>query len=221
MNNETGRLLTPSPNPQGYLFVDLFGHTKAVHRIVLKTFVGPPPPKHDACHKNGNRGDNRLSNLRWDTRANNMKDIPQETRARLAALTSARFLSLTRDQAEEVIKRLDYGESQWSVARSFGITQATISNIKLGVRWKEVERPPGFYESWKGVSSRKLTDSEIADAFRRVGDGEAIASVARAVGLSDISFRRACRGQTYRNIKRPESLVALIESRRGSRRKRG
>ena len=47
---------------------------KLVHRLVLKTFVGPCPDNHECCHNNGNSLDNRLSNLRWDTRKANVKD---------------------------------------------------------------------------------------------------------------------------------------------------
>lgn len=45
-----------------------------VHRLVLETFVGPCPDKHEGCHNDGNRTNNALSNLRWDTRSANMRD---------------------------------------------------------------------------------------------------------------------------------------------------
>lgn len=34
-----------------------------VHRAVLEAFVGPCPPNHEACHIDGNPGNNRLENL--------------------------------------------------------------------------------------------------------------------------------------------------------------
>jgi hypothetical protein len=45
-----------------------------VHRLVLEAFRGPCPPGMEACHGNGDRGDPRLSNLRWDTHRANMAD---------------------------------------------------------------------------------------------------------------------------------------------------
>ncbi len=45
-----------------------------VHRLVLETFVGLCPDGMEACHRNGDPGDNKLSNLRWDTHENNMLD---------------------------------------------------------------------------------------------------------------------------------------------------
>ena len=47
---------------------------KLVHRLVLEAFVGPCPDKKECCHNNGNSLDNRLTNLRWDTRRANCLD---------------------------------------------------------------------------------------------------------------------------------------------------
>lgn len=46
-----------------------------VHELVLFAFRGPrPTADHEACHGNGIRHDNRLSNLRWGTYADNADD---------------------------------------------------------------------------------------------------------------------------------------------------
>ena len=45
-----------------------------IHRLVLKAFVGPCPSGMEACHNNGDRTDNRLVNLRWDTKSANAFD---------------------------------------------------------------------------------------------------------------------------------------------------
>jgi hypothetical protein len=74
-----GRVLKPGLNKDGHLRVVLAaGPTKRqvfVHALVLETFVGPRPTKaHDGCHSNGIAGDNRVENLRWDTKRNNRLD---------------------------------------------------------------------------------------------------------------------------------------------------
>ena len=72
-----GNVLTPYPN-KGYPMVPLCRKGKRkmcqVHVLVLTAFVGPCPPGMQGCHGDGNRGDPRLSNLRWDTPAGNMRD---------------------------------------------------------------------------------------------------------------------------------------------------
>src|SRR5579862_2790098 len=43
----------------------------SVPRLVLRTFAGEPREGQEACHNDGNPGNNFLSNLRWDTHAAN------------------------------------------------------------------------------------------------------------------------------------------------------
>jgi hypothetical protein len=65
-------------NGKGYqvatLSVDYRNFKLLVARLVLGGFVGPCPPGQEACHENGDRSDNRLTNLRWDTPSNNNLD---------------------------------------------------------------------------------------------------------------------------------------------------
>ncbi len=46
-----------------------------IHRLVLMAFVGPCPNGMECCHYNDIADDNRLDNLRWDTRKNNHVDM--------------------------------------------------------------------------------------------------------------------------------------------------
>ena len=45
-----------------------------VHRLVLLAFVGPCPDGMVCCHNDGNKQNNHVSNLRWDTQASNIQD---------------------------------------------------------------------------------------------------------------------------------------------------
>lgn len=75
----TGKLLSPATNPGGYSILTLSKHGQhrgvQVHVLVLEAFVGPrPSAEMDACHGNGDPSDNRLENLRWDTKSANALD---------------------------------------------------------------------------------------------------------------------------------------------------
>src|SRR5260221_10985959 len=62
-----GMMLTPYGDEDGYQRVSIAGRTVAVHILVLEAFAGPKPPGMEACHGNGDRSCNDLSNLRWGT----------------------------------------------------------------------------------------------------------------------------------------------------------
>lgn len=74
-----GRVLTPKRANNGYLQVDLsklgVTHQRLLHRLVLEAFVGPHPANTEACHApDPDTSNNRATNLRWDTHANNCAD---------------------------------------------------------------------------------------------------------------------------------------------------
>src|SRR5690348_15132724 len=76
---KVGRVLKPGKNLYGYHFVVLYQTPRKrmslISRLVCEAWHGPPPtPKHEAAHWNGVRTDNRPSNLRWATGAENAAD---------------------------------------------------------------------------------------------------------------------------------------------------
>lgn len=56
------------------LRVDGIGKTFAVHVLVARAFLGERPAGKEIRHLNGNAHDNRLANLAWGTRSQNVLD---------------------------------------------------------------------------------------------------------------------------------------------------
>ena len=73
------RILKPRITKNGYVVAGLCGKTFNVHRLVLETF-SPIDEKLDTMHLNNNRIDNRLDNLRWGTRKENIQQMVREGR---------------------------------------------------------------------------------------------------------------------------------------------
>ena len=82
---DSGRRIAPrelrrSRKPLGYKQVVLIDEngakkTRPVHQLVLEAFVGPMPPGMECCHWDGDPGNNRVENLRWDTPKANADDL--------------------------------------------------------------------------------------------------------------------------------------------------
>ena len=61
--------------PKGkYKSVSLQGKTYSIHSLVATHFIGPRPDGLVVCHNDGDCLNNHVSNLRYDTQANNNKD---------------------------------------------------------------------------------------------------------------------------------------------------
>lgn len=71
-----GKVLAPQPKEAGHLWVQLGRRAQVyVHHLVLGAFVGPAPAGMVCCHWDDDPGNNKLGNLRWDTRSANVADF--------------------------------------------------------------------------------------------------------------------------------------------------
>lgn len=72
----SGKILKTESGEWGHQRVNLGRRERGlrVHRLVLEAFVGPCPPGMECCHNNGDPSDNRVENLRWDTKKSNAAD---------------------------------------------------------------------------------------------------------------------------------------------------
>lgn len=79
------------------------------------------------------------SNCRWATwkeQAANKREhyLPDVDRTRLRKQRAAAQRKLTPAMRREILARLKAGEKQWPIARSLGLSQTTVSYVKLGQR---------------------------------------------------------------------------------------
>lgn len=109
--------------------------------LVADAFLGPKPsPELEVCHNDSNYTNNRWDNLRYDTRSGNFKDkLKNGTHIRGQ---NNPWSKLTDAQVVE-IRNIGRSMTQQKVADMYGVGQATISKIILGIRFisTETDRP--------------------------------------------------------------------------------
>lgn len=137
VNTFPGRVLAQAVKRNGYRVVSLSSQNKQkqflVHRIVLEAFVFIQPDGMEACHANGDRGDNRASNLRWDTRSGNHQDKHLHGTAQVGE--KANNVKLT-DRIVAEIRRRKLTPSQ--AMREFGLSKTNAARIVNGVTWRHI-----------------------------------------------------------------------------------
>ncbi len=160
-NIKTGKILKPYLIPNGYFMVALGKNiprlkgsdgrfikaiipsrlTKClVHRLVWQAFNGPIPNGLVINHISGVKTDNRLVNLEMVTKSQDAKHafrlgLRKSPRIRGSALP---FAKLTEADIPVIRQRIANGESQYSVARAYGVARGTIQSIVNGRSWHHV-----------------------------------------------------------------------------------
>lgn len=109
-----------------------------VHKLVLKSFQGECPPGREGCHNNGDHHNNNLYNLRWDTKAANNRDKVLHGRSPKGERNY--FAKVSREEAQEVIRRYAAGERQADIGKDYGIGQRGVSAIVTGAAWPDLDR---------------------------------------------------------------------------------
>lgn len=152
--------------------------TKQVHRLLMLTFVGPPPsPKHHVCHQDGNPTNNALGNLRYGTAKENRADAVRHGTSR-----DGERHGMARLTTEDVlrIRSLPGKVPVSEIAAQHGISQDHVSDIVRGKTWILPEHfPPGWVAAGHHANakltavqvrlirsiSKQFTQREIADLF--------------------------------------------------------
>ncbi len=126
-----------------YLLVDLWNGKRfpcKVHRLVLETYTGPCPKGMECRHLNGNPSDNRLKNLKWGTRSENMQDAVQHGtigKSSLGKFGEEHPSSKLSNEERYIIFNI-YSQgiySQYNLADIFGVSQYCIRKIVINHKW--------------------------------------------------------------------------------------
>lgn len=137
-NDVTGAIKKPYLNKSnGYLTVDLYSNNKSVkvtiHRLLAETFLPNPDNKPCVDHKDGNRQNNSLSNLRWATFSDNNSRF-ETVGVRSEKIKVTHYKEKRNKRGGGHLEWLDvdcilYFDRIIDVANHFGVTQGNITPL--------------------------------------------------------------------------------------------
>jgi len=121
--------------PTVYLTVDGRKVIGQIHTLVAKAFLGPKPSaRHEVNHEDGHKTNNYAGNLEYLT---HLQNIRHSQRLGLVAFGERHPLSkLTTVKVRVIRRRYRLGDSQYSLARRYGVCRATIWQIVHRRYWK-------------------------------------------------------------------------------------
>jgi hypothetical protein len=130
------RAMALTKDQQGYIRIRLrkAGDSRfvAVHRLVAMAFLGSPPlTRPEVNHINGARDDNRVHNLEWVSRVENVRHAIDRIGNHLSG-------------EQHPLAKLDWATVRMirtsplsgdHLSRALGMTSGVISGVRLGTRW--------------------------------------------------------------------------------------
>jgi hypothetical protein len=193
-------LLKPWSDKDGYLSVALknedgYKHFR-IHRLVLALFVGECPDGMVAAHNNGNRSDNRVGNLRWDTQAGNIADkVAHGTSQRGERHGMAR---LRESDIVEMFTLANSGLFAREIAPQFGVRPVTVKKILSRSLWSHVDVP-----------ELRTPDLELQQRAisMLIAGGRSTSAIAQLAGTSLAMINAVRRGQRRMRLSHELKLV--------------
>jgi hypothetical protein len=135
-------MINPTLSKVGYPKISLmrddgFRKCGLVHQFVALAFIGPREIGMQVCHNDGDKTNNNLSNLRYDTQENNMLDAINQGTIRRGIKVNTNKLD---EEEVIVIKKLYHirGIGITLLSKIFGVSKENIKQIVFGKSWKHI-----------------------------------------------------------------------------------
>jgi hypothetical protein len=108
-----------------------------VHRIVLRTFIGPPDIGQECCHfPDSNPGNNNIHNLIWGTRKENRKHSDLAGLSTKGEAINTAKLNELKVHIIRLFVRMNLSNNE--ISQILNVHNSTVSTIKNNQQWKHV-----------------------------------------------------------------------------------
>lgn len=169
--------------------------TQGVHRLLLLTFVGPPPtPLHEGNHIDGNKRNNAMNNLEWVSASENIRHMLRLGLRKERRGADNHAAKLTEDQALDIKRRYTSGEKANVLAAEYNIQAGHVKDIGRGYRWKHL---PAMNCRERGRHMMKLTRSKVEELRALRQQGWTIRRLAERFGVSTTTIVHTVNGKYH------------------------
>jgi len=122
----------------GYEIVGIHHKTKAVHRLIAETFIPNPDNKPAVNHIDGNKRNNKVSNLEWVTYSENSQHAFDNNLIEIKNAEDHHSAKLTNEEYINIIQMTLDGYSNEEIADKYKLHSRYISLIRHKKRLKYI-----------------------------------------------------------------------------------
>ena len=137
-----GQKMSFSDNGKGYLIIGLMLNgkrvTKAQHRLLAEAFIPNPDNLPEVDHKDADRSNNSLDNLRWITHGGNIEHSFNMENRNATGENNANCCT-EETIVKQICELLSKGLSSAGV-RNMGFDYSLVRTIKARKNWKHISR---------------------------------------------------------------------------------
>lgn len=143
--DEDGRLYSEDPNgkirelkpnvnkKRGYLYARTTFRNYSLHRLVASAFLPNPDNKPQVNHKDGNKHNNKVSNLEWVTAAENARHAIENGFTTKMGKNEGN-IKYTNKQCADVMKRIASGMTYRDAGKKYRMPYSTVAHLMRGSR---------------------------------------------------------------------------------------
>lgn len=137
-----GKVLSLTLKNNGYKTVMLCVNDKRkrfhVHRLVAQAFIHNPENKSEVNHKDGNKENNNVANLEWNTLQENREHASRNNLIRKGESSYQAKLSENNVLAIRRLFRINPNFNKCQIAKKLNVRDTTIHKIIKNKRWKHL-----------------------------------------------------------------------------------
>ena len=156
---------------------------KQVHRLVAEAFIPNPENKPQVNHKDGNKLNNKLSNLEWVTNKENYNHA--RAHGLIKTCDDLSYATVDNKTVEKICELLSKGYSNIDIIDSLGLPndphgKGLITRIRTGRAWKDISEK---YDFVKTGSLKKVPDEVVHLICQRLEKNYPTKVIFEEVGL--------------------------------------